>query len=263
MSKELQKAPRLNEIVSSVVKAKDLELFQKAFVTASAIQELQALLTAEYMAPIMALQGTKLGFRTDKDREGGYPENVVKRCLIEAVLQGFEVVGNQFNIIAGNCYGTKEGYGYLLSKLEGLWYQITPNLPRIKDQSGAVVMVIEYKYQGVSGEKDLNVPVKVNASMGTDAVIGKATRKARHWLYTTLTGTEMPEGDVTDIDFKVVQPTKPEINHETERAIKLIEKQDSVEKLEEILATFSDELKIELHPVIEQHRIFIVKANAE
>lgn len=41
--------------------------------------------------------------------------------------------------------------------------------------------------------------------MGTDAVIGKATRKARAWLFSKLTGMEVGEGDVQDIDHKVVK----------------------------------------------------------
>jgi len=258
-------AGKLNGIVNSVIGNKEIQLFEKAFLTASAIQQLKSALTPEFMAPIMALQGSKLGFKTDRDKDGGYPETVVKNCIIEAVLQGFQVVGNQFNIIAGNTYGTKEGYGYLLSQLTGLWYEITPNLPRVKDQSAAIVMSIVWKYNGASGQKDLDIPVKVNSMMGTDAIIGKATRKARHWLYCSLTGSEMPEGDVTDVDFKTVssKPLKEEVNHELERATKMIVAQTSSEKLESILTQFSDELKIELQPVIEEHRTFIISADAK
>jgi len=258
-------AGKLNGIVNSVIANHEIQLFEKAFLTASAIQELKQALTPEFMAPIMALQGSKLGFKTDRDKDGGYPETVVKNCIIEAVLQGFQVVGNQFNIIAGNTYGTKEGYGYLLSQLPGLWYEITPTIPRVKDQSAAIVMAIHWKYNGSAGQKDLDIPVKINSMMGPDAIIGKATRKARHWLYCSLTGSEMPEGDVTDIDFKTVssKPLKEEVNHEFERAKAMIEAQTSIEQLESLLTQFSEELRIELHPVIENHRIFIVEANGK
>lgn len=40
--------------------------------------------------------------------------------------------------------------------------------------------------------------------MGTDAVIGKATRKARCWLFNTINGTEITDGDATDTDATVV-----------------------------------------------------------
>ena len=65
--------------------------------------------------------------------------------------------------------------------------------------------------------------------------------------------------DTLDVAYK--DNTEPEVNHELERATKMIEAQTSIEKLETILTQFSDELKIELQPVIEEHRIFIASAN--
>src|SRR5215204_5340477 len=109
-------AKSLNEKVFSVLSADQLNGFEKAYLIANAIAELKSLLTPEYMKPIMQMQGNKLGFKTDKDKDGGYPEAIVKNCLIEAVLMGVQPFGNQFNIIANNTYITKEGYGYLLSK---------------------------------------------------------------------------------------------------------------------------------------------------
>jgi hypothetical protein len=191
-------ATRLNQSVFTVIGQDKIMGFEKAYLVSNAIAELKQLLTPEYMKPIMNLQGNKLGFKTDKDTSGGYPEAVVKNCLIEAVLFGLQPTGNQFNIIAGNMYATKEGCGYLLSKIPGLSYDIIPELPRIKEGSGAVVMNIEWTYGGKSNSKKIDIPIRVNNFMGTDAVIGKATRKARKWLYDTITGTEIPEGDITD-----------------------------------------------------------------
>jgi len=164
----------------------------------NAISELKELLIPEYMKPIMNLQGNKLGFKTDKDASGGYNEGVVKNCLIEAVLFGLQPTGNQFNIIAGNMYATKEGMGYLLSKIPGLKYDIIPELPRINSQSAAVVMNIEWILGSIHNSKKIDIPIKVNQYMGADAILGKATRKARKWLYDTITGTEIPEGDISD-----------------------------------------------------------------
>jgi len=67
--------------------------------------------------------------------------------------------------------------------------------------------------------------------------------------------------DTLDVAYK--DNTEPEINHELERATKMIVSQTSIEKLESILTQFSDELKIELQPVIEEHRIFIISADAK
>jgi len=64
----------LNESVVSVIGADGLIMFEKAYLIANAAQKLKGLLTKEYMSPIMALQGNKLGFKTDRDDKGGYSE---------------------------------------------------------------------------------------------------------------------------------------------------------------------------------------------
>ena len=200
-------AKKLNEKVCSVISADGLLGFEKSYLIANAVGELKKYLTPEYMKPIMDLQGNKLGFKTDKDKTGGYPEAIVKNCLIEAVLTGVQPFGNQFNIIADNCYITKEGFGYLLKNIPGLKYELIPSLPRINadKSSAAIEITLIWEYRGEKRERTLDIPVKMNAYMGTDAVIGKATRKGRAWLFNTISGTEIGDGDVTDYDAKVME----------------------------------------------------------
>jgi hypothetical protein len=233
---QLEIAKKLNGSVLKVLSSEKLIGFEKAYLIAQAVQELNNMLTPEYLKPIMALQGNKLGFKTDKDSSGGYPEAVVKNCLIEAVLMGVQPFGNQFNIIAGNCYITKEGFGYLLSNLSGLSYEIIPQLPRIKDQSAAVLMNIRWSINGMVKERQVDFPIKANQYMGADGVIGKATRKARAWLFNTITGSEISDGDVTDIDAKVVSTTfkKTSEEVEAERIALLIQDAQTVEELENL-----------------------------
>lgn len=195
---------KLNDAVGQVLGNDKVNGFEKAYMIAEAVGKLKELLTPEYMKPIMYLQNTKLGFRTDK--EAGYSEQQVRECLIEAVLYGVQPFGNQFNIIAGNSYITKEGYGHLLLNYPGLDYKIVPALPRIKDTSAALVMRIEWSLNGGQWEKEeIDFAIRVNKMMGADAVIGKATRKARKWLHDKITGVESPDGDVTDIEHTEVQ----------------------------------------------------------
>lgn len=231
---------KLDAEVLSIVGNGDLEGFEKAFKVAEAIDQLNQLLSPEYMKPIMKLQGNRLGFRTDKDTAGGYREEVVKNCLIEAVLTGLQPVGNQFNIIAGNMYPTKEGFGYLLKEYPGLKYKITPNLPRINNTntSAAIVMNISYSLNGgTQKEEALEIPIRINKGMGTDAIIGKATRKARAWLYNTITGCEVTDGDVTDLgEAEIVEPTAQEqaAKKEQRQAIDFIDACKSMEDLESV-----------------------------
>lgn len=208
--KKLEIAKALNDNVLSVLGNDKIQGFERAFMVAEAISKLKELLTAEVMKPIMELQGNRLGFKTDKDvlpgggKGPGYPMEIVRNCLIEAVLFGLQPTGNQFNIIGGNMYATKEGCGYLLSKIDGLNWSVTPQLPRIKDQSAAAMMDIEWEYGGQKQTKSIDFAIKVNQYQGADAVIGKATRKARKWLFDKVTGMELPEGEIQDVDATVV-----------------------------------------------------------
>jgi hypothetical protein len=133
----------LNSSIVSVIGSTELLGFEKAYTVAIATQKLMGLLTKEYMKPIMFLQGNKLGFKTDKDKDGGYPEEVVRTCLVEAVLTGVQPYGNQFNIIAGSCYITKEGFGYLLKNVPGLSYEIIPSIPRIDQAKGSAAIIMK------------------------------------------------------------------------------------------------------------------------
>lgn len=197
---------KLNSTVSAVISTANLNGFERAYMVATAVADLKAALTNDYMQPIMALQGNRLGFKTDKDKEGGYGMDVVRNCLIEAVLTGVQPFGNQFNIIAGNCYITKEGCGHLLTKFPGLESEIIPRLPRIDPTKGsaAIVMEIKWTVNGKTESREIDFAIRVNSGMGADAVIGKATRKARAWLISKLTGIEIGEGDVQDVDSSVV-----------------------------------------------------------
>ena len=78
----------IDNAVSSVISDETILGFEKAHKLSKAIGRIKELMTPEYMAPIMNLQGNKLGFKTDKDKNGGYTQDVVRNCLVEAVLIG-------------------------------------------------------------------------------------------------------------------------------------------------------------------------------
>lgn len=191
----------LNTTVMGVINADTIAGFEKAYTVAVAVDKLKTALTDEYMQPILALQGNRLGFKTDKDKDGGYPKDVVKRCLIEAVLMGLQPYGNEFNIIAGNTYATKEGLGAILKKWKGLSYEIIPmnvNMKHTADSAEAT-MKLKWMLNNATQERDLKFVIKSNAYASADSIIGKATRKTRKWLHDTISGFEIPEGDVSDM----------------------------------------------------------------
>jgi hypothetical protein len=203
-------ALKLNEAVGSVLNQTNLLGFERAYATAQSIEVLKTLLTPEYMSPIMQLQGNCLGFKTDKDKSGGYPMDVVKNCLIEAVLMGLQPFGNEFNIIAGNTYATKDGVGRLLATWRGLKYSLICGVPKPNtDGKSAVVDVnIKWTINDESKEETIPISIKMDSYTSVDAMIGKATRKGRAWLLSAISGIEIVEADVTDAEYLDITPKK-------------------------------------------------------
>lgn len=189
-------AIKLDEEIDLVTSKKNIEGFQMAFHVAKGIKKLNEMITEDYMKEIMPLQGTSLGFKTDKV----YPVTTVKKCLIEAVLWGVQPWGNQFNIIADNMYITGEGFTYLLKKISGLKYEMIPGIPKLLDKTGEVEMNIKWQLGNAPAEERVILfVVKVNSYMGTDAVIGKAKRKAKCWLFNHINNVEITDADADEI----------------------------------------------------------------
>lgn len=244
-AKVAEVAKTLNGSIATVIGSKSIQGFEKAYIIAQATTDLREALTPEYMKPIMALQGSKLGFKSDKM----YEEKVVKDCIIEAVLTGVQPCGNQFNIIAGNCYITKEGFGFLLGGVDGLKYKIIPELPRIQNQSAAVNMKIWWKIQGEENTEIIDFAIKVNQYMGADAVIGKAMRKARAWLFNTITGAEIGDGDVSDVGGRTIDVDHTDINKEADRAAALIESAPTPADVNRIFNQCTPDIQVIVEPV--------------
>jgi hypothetical protein len=194
-----------------------LPAFTQAIRMAQGVRELRAALTDEFVAStLMPLRGTALGFLTDKDRDDPsyYGIAIVRDCAIEAMLRGFNVVGNEFNIISGRFYGTKAGFERLVAEWPGLTdLVLQPGVPVMSASDktiAAVPYTAEWRVAGkpmaiicqkVEGALDTRIPVKVNGGMGPDAIIGKATRKMLFRIYQRLNGSSLGlvDGDVNDV----------------------------------------------------------------
>lgn len=235
-----------DSVTLAIQETKGLEGFEKAFKMAASIELIRELLTDDYMRPIMSLQGSKLGFKTDKDlnrdksKGPGYPVAVVKDCLIEAVLTGLQPCGNQFNIIAGNMYITKEGITYLLDTYgNSLSYKIVPGFPIIgktnPPTSAAIDMHITWTVEGVQHKQTLPVALKIDQWTGLDSMVGKGTRKAAAWLYRSVSGVTLPDGDVDEMKVMPAQATPAvPVDKEAERVALLIHDAKDITQLESL-----------------------------
>jgi hypothetical protein len=145
---------------------------------------------------ILPLQGSSLGFRTDKDSTGGYPEHVVVECATEALLRGLRLTGNEWNIIGGRCYVAQAGCARLVSTYPGLTdLEHAPGVPIMGNGGAIVEYTMRWKLDGVSMAMTRQIPVRVNGGMGMDAVLGKAKRKMLAAVYERISGSVLSEGE--------------------------------------------------------------------
>jgi hypothetical protein len=224
----------INEKALTVLKS-NTNSIEHSLIVAGAITYLQEALTAEVMKPIMALQGSRLGFKTDRDlvknqqsgkyeKGPGYPLEVVKNCFIEASLSGLMATGNQWNIIGGNFYITKEGGDHLV-KSEKLDYNILyKNVEQSADKKTAsVIAEITWKQDGSEKKQEITWPIKSDAFTTFDSLIGKAERKSKVWLYNKVKGTCLSDGDASEIptadDLKKQSASEVSKNKEYDRVM--------------------------------------------
>lgn len=181
--------------------------FGAAFNAARVITLLREALTDEVMARVfMPLMNTKVGFRTDRDgkpdKQGRvkplYDVSTVRDAIIDAAIIGLLPTGNQFNIISGTMYPTKEGYTVLLKKI-GAKYVIDVQQDRSQNPAFAEFPCkITYSYNGEKNSLTINATVRRDQYSSNDQLRGKAERRAKKALYEYLTGTDYGEADETN-----------------------------------------------------------------
>jgi len=149
---------------------------------------------------------------------------VVRECLIEAMLRGVSVVGNQFNIIANRFYMTKEGWDQRLKNVGA--YEVLLKIGTAEDISEmrtekALKVSARFGYQASckvdgklyaitasnDGEVDSRVSVSAYARDAMDAIpqlIGKAEARALRRLYAYV--CNVPEESDEPMPLNVIEP---------------------------------------------------------
>jgi hypothetical protein len=209
--------------------------FARTIAYGMAVAELREALDERVMKALMKLKNSKMGFRTDEGpKTGVYSMEVVRDAVIEAATLGLQCVGNQFNILGGNMYVTKEGFTFLLrelvkqGRLQDMRFVYHP--AEIKESStqgvsrsgevyqkiereGLVKVEVSCVWDGKRVDECLEFVIRVNAGMSQDAVLGKAERKAKAWLYNYLTDQAVSDGEaeaeapvLREAKAKVVEP---------------------------------------------------------
>ena len=199
--------------------------FGAAFTAVGVVKLLRDALTDEVMNEVfMPLMNTKIGFLTDRDpnkpdKKTGivptpYLVPVVRDCLIDALAMGLMPTGNQFNILAGKMYPTKEGYSALLSKL-GVKYLCEVGLDESEPGAKAarINVIMNYSYNGEKNKLAMVATVKKDNFSTMDLLRGKAERRGKKCLYEYLTGCDMGE----DGETAVVDTTYTIVDEQNQR----------------------------------------------
>ena len=168
----------------------------QAVVLANSIGRMREALTPEIMSDLLKLADTPLGFKTDeKSRKDNpnfkYPDAVIKDCLIQAMIRGVRPTGNEFNILVGQCYVTKDGFRRLLKEFPGFAnLKIDLGVPRISGEGAVVKCSASWTLAGTPDSLECEIPVK---GAGCDLLLGKAESKLYRRIYSRLTGSDLAD----------------------------------------------------------------------
>lgn len=229
----------ISELETLVSEASEINkltsMFQKTFKIAVVAQKIGEFITPQIVQKyLMPLQGSRIGFKTDKDDKGGYSWQIVQSVAKEAFLLGLPMAGNCVNIISNNLYATKEGFEYLLNELnmgclidiediviETQAYYDNVHKKAVRGRARATAKVSFMDTEGERVEKSKSFTCKINNGMDEDAIEGKITRKAGKWLYNFITKTNIPSADDVSAEAKfnnaeqgsatVVDDIKPDV----------------------------------------------------
>src|SRR5262245_22908917 len=209
-----QTAQRLDEAAARYqgeIDSPGLGQLRRSMLLAHAISRLQAALEP-LKDRIMLLQNSPLGFLTDRDpsRSGKagqqvtpYGWDVIRRCVVQALLGGFNRTGNEWNVIAGKFYGAKNGWERKLREVPGLTdLDVRPGIPTQHNGLTCVRVGASWRMEGrrqelIGADGQLGrVFAIITAGPSTpDTTVGKALAKAYRAIYQRVTGTRTTAAD--------------------------------------------------------------------
>jgi len=88
----------------------------RGLIAGAAMSQMRELLTDEVMGSLMPIVGSPLGMKTDRR----YDSAQVRDMVLEGLLKGARVVGNEMNFLGGNLYLTKEYWERRFRELDGV-----------------------------------------------------------------------------------------------------------------------------------------------
>lgn len=169
---------------------------ERGMLLARALTELRQLVRP-HVGHFIPLMNSPLGFMTDRTGRDGkevYGVEVVTECLIEAALRGLYPIDNQFNIIAGRCYVTKNGFRHLLRNLPGFTdLRLSISVPRILNGGAVISAKASWRMNGRPDSLEADIAIRMHNGSTADQIVGKAERKALARIWAQVTGSEQSD----------------------------------------------------------------------
>lgn len=179
--------------------------YERAVLLATSLIDLRVAVRS-YLPVLKKLQGSSLGFKTDKDQSGGYGDDQLVDCAIEAVMRGVRWTNNEFNIIAGKCYITVEGYWRKVTEFPGLTdLRLDPGVPQVINGRTVVPYQATWKLDGRADTIARQLPVITRSGQTDDNTLGKAKRKILVAIYEVINGVASEEGDLVEGQARTVE----------------------------------------------------------
>jgi len=195
----------------------------RAIALANGINALRNLVDGPILDSWLTLADTPLGFKTDrapgsKDRNGKaltpYRREVIRDAIIDALLRGAEIIGNEFNVISGKYYLTKEYFERQLKEIGVEQLRVVEGVPQTMGSNGQgalVPMRASWVYAETEQSidcieengQDNRIAVRVNSGMGTDAILGKAYRKLYARIHRRCTNSTWLAKEIDTVDGEV------------------------------------------------------------
>lgn len=229
------------------ITSKQAQGFNEALILAEGIKSMRDLFLNNQgiQANVEAMANTSLGFMTDRSPDiikannakgkkalTPYTYDQIAECCIEAMLQGYRITGNEFNIISGRFYPAKNGKyrkiienetvsnffftttSPIFSTEQRMNYSKVDNVQVAKVQCFATWTQDETNVRLGYDDDKLVFKIKANAFMGDDGIVGKALSKLFSRVLMRIEGYILPE--TTDIDdIPVVNQEKTSNTNET------------------------------------------------
>lgn len=195
----------------------NLQDFQKSLYIASYLQQIYELIPRDTINLCRNLMNKGIGFKTDRK---DYDDDTIRDCMVQAMIHGFRVHGNEFNILGGNFYATKEGLERVVKT-----YPTLKGEPEIEIRGSTRSketrnwrFVFNYHFEYKSGKKDTGqlsfivrgTAGKSNYEVPYEAVEGKALRKCYKALYNRL-NRNFSIKDTDDIEIEEVKEEKSKL----------------------------------------------------